>query len=107
MVSRRTLITIILMMLTIFFMFQFTQVVKVRNNQYDTNEYYKESVLVKSEQFVANTHNELIVFLGKDSGATYTTERKHFEKYIERVNKFWSETNKSYKNKKEKLKNEG
>lgn len=48
-----------------------------------------------------------VVYKSEDSGATYTTERKHFEKYIERVNKFWSEINKSYKNKKEKLKNEG
>ena len=48
-----------------------------------------------------------VVYKSEDSGATYTTERKHFEKYIERVNKFWSETSKSYKNKKEKLKNEG
>lgn len=46
-----------------------------------------------------------VVYKSEDSGATYTTERKHFEKYIERVNKFWSETNKSYKSKKEKLKN--
>jgi len=48
-----------------------------------------------------------ITYKSEDSGATYTTERKHFEKYIERVNTYWSETNKSYKNKKEKLKNEG
>ena len=73
MVSRRTLITIILMMLTIFFMFQFTQVVKVRNNQYDTNEYAKENVLVAREKFVANTHCEQIVFLGKETGTAYKT----------------------------------
>ncbi|MBR5896374.1 MAG: DUF2194 domain-containing protein, partial [Lachnospiraceae bacterium] len=73
MVSRRTLITIILMMMTIFFMFQFTQVVKVRNNQYDTNEYAKEKVLVASERFVANTHCEQIVFLGKETGTAYKT----------------------------------
>ena len=48
-----------------------------------------------------------ITYKSEDSGATYTTERKHFEKYIERVNTYWSETNKSYKNKKVKLKNEG
>ena len=49
----------------------------------------------------------IITYKSEVRGATYTTERKHFEKYIKRVNKFWSETNKSYKNKKEKLKNEG
>ena len=48
-----------------------------------------------------------IVYKSEDSGITYTTERKYFKKYIERVNTYWSETNKSYKNKKEKLKNEG
>lgn len=48
-----------------------------------------------------------VVYKSEDSGATYSTERKLFEKYIERVNTYWSETNKSYKNKKEKLKNEG
>ena len=73
MVSRRTLITIILMMLTIFFLFQFTQVIKVRNNQYDTNEYAKENILVAREKFVANTHCEQIVFLGKETGTAYKT----------------------------------
>lgn len=48
--------------------------------------------------------SDSVVYKSEDSGATYTTERKHFEKYIERVNKFLSET---YKNKKKKLKNEG
>lgn len=73
MVSRRTLITIILMMLTIFFLFQFTQVIKVRNNQYDTNEYAKENILVAREKFVANTHCEQIIFLGKETGSAYKT----------------------------------
>lgn len=41
--------------------------------------------------------SDSVVYKSEDSGATYTTERKHFEKYIERVNKFLSET---YKNKK-------
>ena len=48
--------------------------------------------------------SDSVVYKSEDSGATYTTERRHFEKYIERVNKFLSET---YKNKKKKLKNEG
>ena len=51
--------------------------------------------------------SDSVVYKSEDSGITYTTERKYFKKYIERVNKYWSETNKSYKNKKEKLKNEG
>lgn len=48
---------------------------------------------------------EVVIYKSEDSDATYTADRKHFEKYLERVNKFWSETNKSYKSKKEKLKN--
>ena len=56
---------------------------------------------------VTDITSETVTYKSEDSGATYTTERKHFEKYIERVNKYWSETNKSYKSKKEKLKNEG
>lgn len=46
---------------------------------------------------------KVVVYKSEDSGVTYTADRKFFEKYIERVNKFWSETNKSYKRKKEKL----
>ena len=46
-----------------------------------------------------------VVYKSEDSGTVYLAERKYFEKYIERVNKYWSERNKAYKNKKEKLKN--
>ena len=76
MVSRRNLVTIILMMITIFFMFQFTQVVKVRNNQYDTNLYAKESVLVSGEQFKANAYAEQIIFIGDQNGECYKTVKE-------------------------------
>jgi len=50
---------------------------------------------------------DTVVYKSEETGTAYFAERKHFEKYLERVNKYWSETNKSYKNRKEKLKNEG
>ena len=49
---------------------------------------------------------ENVIYKSEDSGTIYMADRKHFEKYIERVNKYWLETNKSYKNKKEKLKSD-
>ena len=51
--------------------------------------------------------SDSVVYKSEDSCTSYNPKRRHFEKYIERVNKYWSETNKSYKRKKEKLKNEG
>ena len=50
---------------------------------------------------------DYVIYKSEDTGRIYEYDRKHFEKYIERVNKFWSETNKSYKNKKEQLKRKG
>lgn len=44
-----------------------------------------------------------VVYKSEESGIIYSADRNFFEKYIKRVNKYWSETNKSYKNKKEKL----
>ena len=42
MVSRRNFISIILMMAVLFFMFQFSQVIKIRGNDYNINEYINE-----------------------------------------------------------------
>ena len=47
-----------------------------------------------------------VSYKSEETGTTYQAERKFFEKYLERVNKYWQKTNKSYKEKKEKLKNE-
>ena len=84
MVSRRNLITIILMMMTIFFMFQFSQVVKVRNNQYDTNLYAKENILISTGKFIPDSSNECVVFIGDEKTQTYD------------VVKEWSEYGKKY-----------
>ena len=79
MVSRRNLVTIILMMITIFFMFQFTQVVKVRNNRYDTNLYAKDSVLVAGEQFRANPYCEQIIYLGSTDSESFKAVKEWCE----------------------------
>ena len=49
--------------------------------------------------------NSTVTYEFEETGKIYTAERKHFEKYLERVNKYWSDTNKAYKRKKENLKN--
>lgn len=67
MVSRRNLITILLMMLTIFFMFQFTQMVKFRNGKFDTNEYAKEPEQFASGLQLATLEEGYVVYLGDDT----------------------------------------
>lgn len=44
MISKRNFITIIIMMVVLFFMFQFSQVMKEVGNQYDTNAYARDAV---------------------------------------------------------------
>lgn len=55
---------------------------------------------------VTQTGSKEIVYRCEESGRLYTVDRKHFEKYLERVNKHWSQTNKAYKYKKGKMKGE-
>lgn len=45
-----------------------------------------------------------VVYESKETKRIYTTERKHFERYLQRANKYWNNRNKDYKNKKNKLK---
>lgn len=45
-----------------------------------------------------------ITYKCDETGNIYTAERKHFERYIQRVNKYWNETNKTYKYKKANMK---
>lgn len=53
---------------------------------------------------VIDTSSELITYKSYQTGIIYTAPRKHFEKYIERVNQYWNDKNKNYKKKKAKLK---
>ena len=55
---------------------------------------------------VTSSDGKDVTYRSEETGEVYTAERKHFEKYLERVNKHWSETNKSYKYKKQNLKGE-
>lgn len=48
------------------------------------------------------TQNE-VVYESKETKRLYTSERKHFEKYLQRTNKFWSDKTKSYKKKRGEL----
>lgn len=49
---------------------------------------------------VTQADGKTVTYRSEETGEVYTAERKHFEKYLQRVNKHWHETNKSYKFKK-------
>ena len=53
---------------------------------------------------VVNSDSKSVTYRSETTGVTYNAERKHFEKYLERVNKYWHETNKEYKQKRNNLK---
>ena len=60
----------------------------------------------KGNEFIITDVNAVAVtYRSVKSGEYYTAPRSHFEKYLERVNKYWSDTNKAYKNKKRNLQN--
>ncbi len=52
---------------------------------------------------VTQTDGKTVTYRSEETGELYTAERKHFEKYLQRVNKHWNETNKSYKYKKQNM----
>lgn len=41
-----------------------------------------------------------IVYESKETKRLYTSDRKHFEKYLKRTSKFWNDKTKAYKRKK-------
>lgn len=55
---------------------------------------------------VTAVSSDSVVCKSEESGRVYVTERGHFEKYIKRVNQYWSKSNKNYKRKKQELKGE-
>lgn len=58
----------------------------------------------KGKEFTIVEINASTVFYrSEETGIIYEKPRKEFEKYIQRVNKHWSDTNKSYKRNKQKL----
>ena len=52
---------------------------------------------------VVSADNKSVVYKSNTTDTLYTADRKHFEKYIQRVNKFWHDTTKSYKKRKGEL----
>lgn len=59
----------------------------------------------KGNEFViTEVEQDEVIYRNNETGSSFTSPRKHFEKYIERVGKHWNETKKSYKRNKEKLK---
>ena len=52
---------------------------------------------------VLSADNKQVTYRSEFTNITYTADRKHFEKYIQRVNKYWSDTTKDYKRKKQDL----
>lgn len=60
--------------------------------------------LSKGKTFtVISVSDKEVQYRSEFTDMTYTADRKYFEKYLERVNKYWSEKNKSYKYKKSQL----
>ena len=44
-----------------------------------------------------------VIYKSEESKQIYTSNRKHFEKYMERVKNYWKERVKSYKDKKDRF----
>ena len=47
--------------------------------------------------------NKEVKYRSQETGIVYTKERKEFEKYLQQVKQYWSNTNKQYKKRKEEL----
>ena len=61
--------------------------------------------LSKGKTFtVIKVSDKKVSYRSEDTGNVYEVNRKHFEKYLERVNKHWSDTNTAYKKKKNEIK---
>lgn len=65
--SRRDFFSIFLMMLALFFLFQFSQIVKSVGNQYDENDHVTESTLKSSDVIIPDS-NECVWIIGADNG---------------------------------------
>ena len=59
----------------------------------------------KGKDFIIiEVKQDVVLYRSQETGIIYEKPRKEFEKYIQRVNKHWHDTNKAYKQKKQKLK---
>ena len=59
----------------------------------------KEFVIIDIDRYTVQYKSE-------ETGQFYTEDRKNFEKRMERVFEYWSNSNKAYKRRKEQLKGE-
>lgn len=58
----------------------------------------------KGKEFtVIEVNQNDICYRSEESNRVYTMDRKEFDKYIQRVNKYWNDKNKTYKFKKKNL----
>lgn len=63
--------------------------------------------LSKGKEFtVVSVDSISVTYRSEETGVLYNEPRKHFEKYLQRVNKHWTEIKKNYKHRKQQLKNE-
>jgi hypothetical protein len=63
--------------------------------------------LSKGKKFcITHVDAKTVTYRSETSGEIYTAERKHFEKYLERVKAHWHDTNKAYKYKKNNMRGE-
>ena len=58
------------------------------------------------DSFAFGAEADDLATLNNIANVLYNEPRKHFEKYLQRVNKHWTETKKNYKHRKQQLKNE-
>ena len=52
---------------------------------------------------VTASNSETVTYRSEETGEIYSAPRKHFEKFMERVNTYWMQKNKNYKYKKNEL----
>lgn len=71
MVSRRNFISIILMMSVLFFMFQFSQVIKTRGNNFNTNKYIVGELNITVDDVYVPDDDSFVIFFGTSYGSVY------------------------------------
>lgn len=84
MISRRNFLSIFLMMIILLFMFQFSMIIKDNGNEYDTNEYYRDTLSTAGDAWTgavgtsaeAFDDRDYVLFVGaKDSKVHHTVSQ--------------------------------
>lgn len=73
MVSRRNFFSIIVMMAVLLFMFQFSQVIKENDSDFDINSYALEEIVPNDPKWLPDVmeNDNFVVFCGSENGAVY------------------------------------